>query len=203
VPFLGDGDARRCLPLPLGLGRAQFGRLGLLGPLAQRVAREPADPELEGEDEEETGRMAGDLVDDGCRSAENDGQPHGRLQRVAQVSEQERGCHPDDDQAADERDQLPVDERDPRREQPVRRRAGERKAAAREEREHQCRDGRYGEPHRRRRCIRRVASEREVEQAHGRQEDDRPLEPVLTRELSDPAHALKVLQARACRLLPK
>jgi hypothetical protein len=38
-PLLGDRDARRCLPLLLGLGRAYFGRLGLLGPLAQRVAR--------------------------------------------------------------------------------------------------------------------------------------------------------------------
>ena len=40
-PLLGHRDARRCLPLPLGLGRALLGRLGLLGTLAQGVAREP------------------------------------------------------------------------------------------------------------------------------------------------------------------
>ena len=43
---------------------------------------------------------------------------------------------------------------------------------------------------------------RKVEQAHGREEHDRALEPVLTRDGSDPAHALKVLQALVgCLLL--
>jgi hypothetical protein len=41
--------------------------------------------------------MSGDLVDDGCRTAENDGQADARLQAVAQVPEQERSRHPDDD----------------------------------------------------------------------------------------------------------
>ena len=43
--LLGDGDAGRRLALALGLGRALLGRLGLLGALAQRVAREPGDRE--------------------------------------------------------------------------------------------------------------------------------------------------------------
>ena len=46
-PLLGDGDAGGRVPLPLGLGRAPLGRLGLLGPLAQREAREPGDREQE------------------------------------------------------------------------------------------------------------------------------------------------------------
>ena len=37
--LLGDRDPRRRLPLPLGLGRAFLGRLGLLGALAQGEAR--------------------------------------------------------------------------------------------------------------------------------------------------------------------
>ena len=36
-------DTRRRLALPLGPGRALFGRLGLLRALAERVARDPGD----------------------------------------------------------------------------------------------------------------------------------------------------------------
>ena len=43
--LLGDRDARGRLPLPLGVRGALLGRLGLLGPLAQGEAGEPADRE--------------------------------------------------------------------------------------------------------------------------------------------------------------
>ena len=43
--LLGDRDARRRLALALGLRGAHLGRLGLLGPLAQREAGEPGDRE--------------------------------------------------------------------------------------------------------------------------------------------------------------
>jgi hypothetical protein len=50
--LLGHCDACRCLPLPLGQGRAYFRRLGLLGTLAQSKARDPADRELERDEDE-------------------------------------------------------------------------------------------------------------------------------------------------------
>jgi hypothetical protein len=65
--------------------RTFFRRFGLLGPLAQDVAGEPADPELDRNEDELAGWMSGDLVDDDCRAAENDGQADGRPAGVAQV----------------------------------------------------------------------------------------------------------------------
>ena len=59
--LLGDGDARRRLALPLGLGRARLGRLGLLGPLAQREAGEPDDREQDRDEDELAGSVAGSL----------------------------------------------------------------------------------------------------------------------------------------------
>ena len=192
--LLGDRDARRCLSLPLGEGRAHLRRFGLLGTLAQGVAGDPGDHEPEGNEDEVAGRLwAGDVVDDDHDAAEHDGQADARLHVVAQVPEQERGCQPDDAEAADERDQQSVDERERGGQEPVGRRSGEGKAPTREERQHEDRDRRYGEPQRRRRRARRVAPDHELEHARDRQERDQQLEPVLTRDVPDPAHALNVL----------
>lgn len=68
-------DARSRIPLPLGQGRALFRRLGLLGAFAQSKPGQPADRELEGNEDEIGGYMSRDLVDDDRRAAENERQP--------------------------------------------------------------------------------------------------------------------------------
>ena len=59
--LLGDGDAGRRLALALGVRRAFLGRLGLLGPLAQGEAGEPADREQERDEDELARRVIGSL----------------------------------------------------------------------------------------------------------------------------------------------
>src|SRR5256714_15316827 len=125
-----------------------------------------------------------------------------RLQGVPQVPEQEGNSQPDDEEADRERDQPPVDEGDNHREQPVRRRGAEGKAPAREDREHHDRDRREREPQRAR-GARRVASDDHFEHGGDRQDRDQQVEPVLARDVPDPAHALNVLHALARRLLPE
>ena len=147
--------------------------------------------------------MSGDLVDDDRRAREDDGQADGRLDGVAHVPEQERRRHSDGEEALHEREQVPVDERDPRRQHPVRSRAGEggKRRRAQSESTNAAAAaianhiGEVGAPG----SSRLTASSSKPTL---RQEHDPPLEPVLARELSDPAHAVKVLQAPACRLLP-
>ena len=112
--LLGHRDARRRLALPLGLGRALFRRLGLLGPLAQGEAGEPGDREQERDEDELARRVAGVVVDDDRRAAEHDRQAEPRLHGVAEVAEQERRGHAGDEGAAGEHDQPPVDERERR-----------------------------------------------------------------------------------------
>ena len=73
-------------------------------------------------------------------------QPDACLQAVPQVPEQERGCQPDDAEAADGRDQQSVDERERRGQEPVDRRRGEGKAPPGEERQYEDGDRRDGEP---------------------------------------------------------
>ena len=84
--LLGDGDARRGLPLPLGLGGTQLRGLGPLRSLAQREAGEPADPEQHGREDELARRVVGVVVDDDRRAAEHDREADSRLRVVA------RGC---------------------------------------------------------------------------------------------------------------
>ena len=139
--LLGHRDARRRLPLPLGLRRAHLRRFGLLGSLAQGEARDPADREHErGRRRARCGRGRGCCRRRSTMPPTTMARPIAACLRVAQVPEQERGRHPDDEEAVDERDQQPVDEGERRGQDPVRGRSGEGKAPAREERQHQKRD---------------------------------------------------------------
>ena len=90
-------DACGRLALALGLDRTFLRRFGLRGTLAQSKAGAQAIHEVDGdEDELADGQVAGDVVDDGHDAAEYDANPvHACLQRIAQVSEQERGRQPD------------------------------------------------------------------------------------------------------------
>ena len=56
--------------------------------------------------------------------------PDPRLSSVPQAPEQERGCHPDDEEADQERDQPPVDERE-RRQRAARTPPGPRRESGR------------------------------------------------------------------------
>jgi hypothetical protein len=58
-PLLGHRDAGRRVPVPLGLGRAHLGRIGLRGALAHREARQPADPEQQRDEDQLAGRVCG------------------------------------------------------------------------------------------------------------------------------------------------
>ena len=199
--LLGHCDPRRRVPFPLGQARAYFRRLGLLGTLAQSEARHPADRELERDEDEHGGCVAGDLVDDGRRPADHQSQADACLHGVAQVPEQERGYQPDHEDADRERDQAPIDERDPRRQQPVRR-WREGKPPTRNDREHQDRDRRKDEPQRRARRVGCMTSDQHFEHRGDQQERDQEVDDVGARQVSDPPHALKVLHACARRLLP-
>ena len=78
--LLGDGDACCRLALPLGLHRPCFGRLGLLGPLAEREAGEPGNREQDRDEDELAGRRLVRLVvDDDRHAADGDGQAQPRL----------------------------------------------------------------------------------------------------------------------------
>jgi hypothetical protein len=70
-----------------------------------------------------------DIVDDRQGAPEDDGKADPRLPVVAQVPEQERRGQPDDPDAADERDEQSVDERQRRGDEPVGRGRGERESA--------------------------------------------------------------------------
>ncbi len=131
------------LALALGLRRAHLGRLGLLGALAQRVAREPADPELERNEDELAGRSARGC----CRRRplhcrERSARPIRACRASRRFPSRNAAAIPTTKRLSMNGISCRVDERDRRREQPVRRRAGEGKAPAREEREHQDRDRR-------------------------------------------------------------
>ena len=161
--------------------RAHFRRFGLLGTLTQRVARDPGDHEPEGNEDEVADRLTWDVVDDDHDSNEHDDQARACLQRIPQIPEQKRACQPDDAEAADEREQHSVAERDRRGQKPVASRSGERKAPACEEKQYEDAHRRYRDPERRGRRGRRVASDHELEHARDRQERYEQLEPVFAR----------------------
>ena len=110
--LLGHRDAGGRLAFALGLERTLFRRFGLLGPLAQREAGQPADPEQDGSEDELGRRVPGVVVDDECGTAERDHQADSRLSAVAEISEQERRGQSGDGGAGGERDQPSVDERE-------------------------------------------------------------------------------------------
>ena len=202
--LLRDGDPRSGLTITFGLRGARLRRLGLLGALAQRVARDPRDHEAErNEDEIADGLRAGDVVDDGHHRDQHDDQARAGLQRVPQVSEQERASQADDAEAADESEQQSVGERDRNREEPVGSRGGEREAATREERQHENAHHRYRDPERRRWRARRVTSDHELEHPDDRQGRDQQLEPVRACKGSDPAHGWNVPHVFTRCLLPE
>ena len=95
--LLGHRDPGRRLPVPLGPAGALLRGLGLLGPLAQGEADEPADREQHGGEDEVAGRVVGLVVDDDRRAAEHDRQADAGLHVVAQVAEQQGGTHPGDE----------------------------------------------------------------------------------------------------------
>ena len=128
-PLLGDGDAGGGLPLPLGLRRANLGRLCLLLARLERVSRQPADPEQKRDEDELAGRVARLVVDDSGGAADCDPEADPRVQGVAEVAEQERRDHPGDERARRERDEIAVDERQRQAEQPEGGRRAERESA--------------------------------------------------------------------------
>ncbi len=180
--LLGNRHAGRRFALALGLGRARLGRVRLLDPRVQRETREPGDAEHERDEEHLARLVVREVVDDRRRAAEYDDEADARQHRVVQVPEQERRRHPGEVDAGHERDQLPVDERDRRPQQPERRGRAEGIAAAREEREHGDDDRRDAEPQRRVRGVLGVAPEHELEHAGERQEHDHDVEPEPSRD---------------------
>ena len=202
--FLCHRDTCGRLALALGQGRTLLRRFGLLGTLTQGVTGYPGDHEPQGDEYEVADCLwARDVVDHDHDRDDNDDQTNACFQGIAEVPEQERACQPDQAEAADEREQQSVTERDRRGQDPIDSRGGERKASAREERQHEDGNRRYGDPQRRRRCARRVASNDELEHARDRQERDQQLEPVSARDVSDLEHVPNVARALLRRLLPK
>jgi hypothetical protein len=202
---LGEGRPHlRRLSLPLGERRAHLRRLGLCLPFPQGIAGDPGDDEPERDEDEVAGRLcAGDVRHHDDDASEHDREADPRLPVVAQVSEQERGCQPNDAEAADERDQQSVGVRERGGDEPVGRGSGEGKAATHSRRQDETRHRRYGEPQAHRRGAWVVAPDHEFKHPGDRHDRDQQFEPVLARDVPNPAHVLKVLQALACRLRPK
>ena len=107
-----------------------LGRLRLLGALADREAGEPADRELERDEDHLRGRVPGNHGDDDRRPDDRNAQPEARLERVPQVAEQERAAIPARKRLIGNVVTPPVDERDGHREHPVGGRGREREAPA-------------------------------------------------------------------------
>ena len=136
VELTGDPGALLChreagsrLTFAFGVLSAFFSRFGLLGALTERVARDPGDHEPERDEDEVADRLwTGDVVDDSHDPDEDEDQTGTCLQPAPQVPEQERARQPDDAEAADEREQQSVAERDRRGQEPIHSRGGEREA---------------------------------------------------------------------------
>ena len=176
--FLGDRNTGGRLPLPLGMGCAHLCRFRPLAPLAHCEAGEPADPEQEGSEDQFAGGVVRIVVDDDRRPAEHDRQTEPRLSCVAEVAEQERGGEPGDGDTRRERDQPPIDEREPRGQHPDRRGCGEGETAAPQQGQHDQRDRGYGEPGRRLRLSNRVVPQSNLERACGGSDRDQHGEPI-------------------------
>ena len=198
--LLGHGEAGRRLAPALGLERALLGLLGLLGPLAQRIAGEPADREQHRDEDELARSVLGVVVDDGRRAGDHDGQAEARLRLVAQVAEQEGRDHAGHRRDHAEHDEPAVDERAPGRDHPDGRRCGEGEAAPQEQRQHDQRECRHREPPRRRRRVGAVP-ESGFERDHERREHDQRVESVPADEWAEVAHGVNVLQRFGRRLL--
>jgi hypothetical protein len=148
-------DPRDRLALTLGLGRTLLRRFGLLGTLTQGITRDPGDHEPERDEYEVTDCLrARDVVDHDDDPDDNDDQTSACLPRVAEIPEQKRACQPDEAEAANEREQQSVPERDRRSKDPIGSGGGERKASTREERQYEDGNRRYGDPEGPRRCAR-------------------------------------------------
>ena len=104
-PLFGHRDPRGRIPLHFGRARAHLRRLGLLGTLADGKARDPAHRELDGDEDELAGRVAGKVVDDRHRAANHDRQSDARLPQVTQVPQQECVGQPNRDKGVGVRDQ--------------------------------------------------------------------------------------------------
>ena len=202
-PLLGHRDPCGGLALPLGLGRAHLRSLCLLGALPQGVAGEPADPEEERDEEELAWTRVRAVVHDYRRAAEDQGQADPRLDGVAEVAEQERGRQADGGDARRERDQPPVHERERRAQHPDGGGRAEWEAAAREQRQHDERGRRDGEPQRRGRGVRVVAAEGDPEHPGDRGDHDQGVESVPADEQRELPHAVNVLHGFAGCLLPE
>ena len=126
-------DACGRLPLAFCLRCSLFRRFSLLRTLTQGVARDPGDHVPEGNEDEVARRLTGDVVDDDHDSDERDDQARACLQWIPQIPEQKRACQPDDAEAADERKQHSVAERDRHRQEPIGSRSakGKRRRASR------------------------------------------------------------------------
>jgi hypothetical protein len=191
--FFGDRDAGGGLSLPLRERGTHLGRFGLLGSLAHREAGEPGDREQQWSEDQVARGVSRVVVGHDRRSAEHDHQPEPRLNGVAEVPQQECGGKPGQGNAGCERDQLPIGEGQRRSHQPDGRRCGEREAAPPEQRKHDDRDRRDGEPPRRARLALRVVRERNLERARDRGDHDQRVEPVRAHEGPNPAHDVNVL----------
>jgi hypothetical protein len=139
------------------------------------------------------GRVPGDLEDDQARSGDRGREAEPGLKAVAQIAEQERGGHPDHEQADRERGQIPVDERVRRGHHPVGERAAEGEAPAKEDQCRQHGQRRQAEPERRRRRAgaRPFLPEVHLEHRRDPEQDDQDVGPVLLRDVPDPAHAVE------------
>ena len=157
-------DARGRLTLALGLDRALLRRLGLLGALTQRVAGEPGHHEPKADEDEIAGRRrARDVVNDDDDADGDDGEADARLQAVPEIPEHEGGCQTDDAEAADERNQQSVVERDRRGQHPVGRGPTKREPPAGEDRRDEDRQQEQGNPQVCGRVARRIAGDDELE----------------------------------------
>ena len=144
-----------------------------------------------------------DLVDDENDGTDGDCEAEDRFAAVAEVPEHERRRQSHQDDAGQKRDQERIDERERGREDEVGRRPPEGEAPTEEQRHRDGSDRGDREPERDRRSIGCVASDHELEHRRDGQDRHQQLEQVLASELFHPVHALKVLHALICRLLPE
>jgi hypothetical protein len=112
--FLDDGTERVGLTVALGDDRPRLGGLRLVGRAAEHVAGEPADREVERDEDDLGHRPSGDPVHQDRGAHHHDGETDAGLAGVGQAPEQERRHEPDDEEALGGRDQERIAEGDAR-----------------------------------------------------------------------------------------
>ena len=162
--FLNDGTQRVGFTVALSDDRPRLRGLRLVGGPAEHEAGEPADREIDRDEEDLGRRVSGDHGNQDRSARHDDREADAGLASVAEAAEEERRHQTHGEEALGGREQQRIDERDAGREDPVGGGTREREPPMRDDHDRQDRHRRQREPERAGRVrVRCVPSEDGVE----------------------------------------